>query len=219
MNERPSAKLIYPQWCVFNSQNNPNGCILALPGRGGTGTNMAMLYRYANLHKVMIVGVTPEKFEWYPQPYGAFDQEDAVLGLDKAIISVDRILWKIENKFGIPKERTAIVGFSAGGVMAIQAGINLPYNFAGIVCHGGAILEPNKVPSCNKDTPILLIHATDDEAFGWDERYLPMKDSLITNGYKVKTHERIFGGHRVLYRDISVAGSFLAQRFGVEEKI
>jgi predicted esterase len=87
--------------------------------------------------------------------------------------------------------------------------LRLPYHFPAIISHAGAILEPSSVPPCKKDTPFLLIHNQNDDVFDWHERYLPMKYSLVNNGYHVKCVEKECGNHKIYDDDVMEAVSFL----------
>ena len=207
-------KAIDPRWCyIKNVEVNPTTCLLTLPGRGGKGSNIASWHLDANLNETLIVGVTPEGQQWYPMPKGANDQEEAVAGQSEAVDSIRYILETIEKEYGITKEHVAIAGFSAGGVMAIQAGIHIG-GLAAVVCYGGAILDTDTVPEAKDNTPMYILHNMDDDNFDWYERYLPMKKALKENHYKAKFIERMRGGHQMKWEDITICGAILGHHFG-----
>jgi predicted esterase len=206
------SKRLYPRWCVLNSARNPDTCVLALPGRDQSGFHMAWCYDQEPLNNTLIVGITPEWFEWYPMPNGPHDQSNAVAGQKDGVRTIDQVLKQIERHFGVPAERTALVGFSAGAVMAIQAGATLPYKFAAVVSHAGAILEPDALPPCRDRTvPYFLFHNRDDGIFDWEERFLPMKEALRQNKYRVQTIERPQGRHSMSEKDLKTASTLVAR--------
>jgi predicted esterase len=175
---------------------------------------MVDCYDWPVLSNTLIVGVTPYNFEWYPMPNGIGDQRRAVLGLKEAVETIDCILSEINRHFSVPAERTALVGFSAGAVMAIQAAAHLPHKFPVVVAHAGAILEPEMLPVCRNKTPIYLFHNQDDSTFDWVERFLPMKNALITQGYNIRTVEGPAGRHMISEDDLVLATKTVAHHLG-----
>jgi len=195
----------------------PQSCLLVLPGRGIPGDAMEHFARHVELWKTLIVVLEPQHFEWYPAPNGPDDQEEAVAGQRENLKELQEYLARIERLWEIPREKTAIIGFSAGAVMAIQLCAYSNTRFAGAVCLAGAILEPNELPPAPNDTPILLQHNEDDDCFKWDERYLPMKEALGNKGYNVFHHERDFGGHNISLKEARLTQYFLASKLGYSE--
>lgn len=200
---------------ILRSRKKPLGCVITLPGRGGTGKEMVEIYKESRLTKSLIVGVTPPNRQWYPLPNGVGDQRAAVSGLDDAIDNVFKTLSRVRHNFGITSRNTALVGFSAGAVVALQVAARSEHPFAAVLCHSGAILEPDKLPLCkHPSTKILLIHSMDDTCFYWDERYVPMKEALRAKGYNFMSLEREMGNHGLYHSDMVVAGMFLAPLLG-----
>jgi predicted esterase len=190
------------------------GCIFLLPGRFGMATQLISNYYQAGLTETLMIGVQPP-LEWYPQPNGAEDQDDAVKGCaqtrDRLLDHLDQLI----GEFGLDRNTVALVGFSAGAVMAIQCGMEKP--FGAVVGHSGAILEPKNTPACKHPTPILLTHNRHDECFKWKERFLPMKRALLRNGYNVTTHvqrERFGWCHDLTRQDVLIATDFLGPVLG-----
>ena len=190
-------------WHILNSEKAPDTCVLLLPGRDNYGPLMGRAYYSLGLHNSLLVSITPVKYEWYPMPNGADDQEDAISGQVAAYHTIDGVVRRITEKYGIPRNKIVLCGYSAGGVMAIQVAAYSKEPFAGVVVHCGAILDPSMLPLCNcPETQFLLTHYEDDIIFEWFERYLPMKNALIAQGYKVYTLEQKHGGHLVGENDL-----------------
>jgi len=203
---------------ILRSRKKPLGCVVTLPGRDGTGKEMVELYKQSGLTKSLIVGVTPPNRQWYPLPNGAGDQKAAVSGIDAAVVNVFKTLSRIRRNFGITSRNTALAGFSAGAVVALQVAARSEHPFAAVLCHSGAILEPDKLPPCkHPSTKILLIHSRDDTCFYWEERYLPMKAALKAKGYNFMCLERDTGNHGLYRADMIVAGMFLSPLFGYKK--
>jgi predicted esterase len=203
-------KPIFPKICLYGQDEAPRACILNLPGRAQSGFSLAQLYRhYSLIPHTMVIGITPRDMEWYPMPNGVNDQEEAVEGQWRAIETVDHIVQIIEKRYGINSSKILLAGYSAGAVVSLLSAIHLKHHtFAGVVAHAGAILDTDSVIPCSIDTPILLIHARDDNTFDWYERYIPMKASLIRAGYTVYSREKDKGGHGLCKNDLILAGKF-----------
>ena len=208
-----SKKLKLHQWHVLNAKNNPETCVLFLPGRDHIGTHMGKVYKQFGLYDHLLVSITPIRREWYPMPNGIYDQEAAVMGLEQANQVINGVLDKIGDEYGVSRQNIILCGYSAGGVMAIYVATHSDECFAGVVSHSGAILEPDELPPCHCDTPFLLTHNRDDSIFEWYERYLPMKEALKQMGYTVFTQERPDGGHVIDEVDVTRAAHFMKACF------
>lgn len=178
---------------------NCDSCVLCIPGRGQHGQLIADYYSTKVVKNTAIVAPTPKNFEWYPLPNGPEDQSRSVQGARNAAEVLEELLDNELQDF--PRNRIALSGFSAGGVMALELASRTEEPFAGVLCHAGAILDTDGVRECSeekKDMPIWLYHQRDDEVFSWGERYIPMKHTLIEKGYSTISYESDFGNHRIL---------------------
>ena len=172
--------------------------IVLLVGRGQTASNMLEQYNYNNeLKKSVLVAIEPLN-EWYPCPNGIDDQEQSIEGLKFAVPQLNKLITNLQSEFNLTRDKIALVGFSAGAVMAIQLAANSNEEFAAVVSHAGAILDPDNLPQAKNKTPILLIHSEDDDCFSWEERYLPMKKALAIQGFNLSVNEVVHGGHYML---------------------
>lgn len=205
---------------VFQGAEKSHSCIICLAGRAGCGGRLAHHYQEAaELSNTTFVGVTPwsgKQVEWYPQPYSAEEQREAVAGLETARFFVERIIESVSKEFNIPRKRIALTGFSAGAVMSLYAVTRSDKDLAGAVVHAGACLEPNKIPQRKNDTDILLTHGKEDYCFDWYERYVPMKNALLKKGWSTFAFEDPKETHRVSYNDMITSSQFLAPRLGYE---
>lgn len=208
--------MIRGDWCVLKPDRKANGCIIALPGRGGHGETLAKIYDEVskkNDAPFLVIGLTPRKFKWYPMPNGANDQKEAVNGMERARIAIEETVYRVCDKFGFGHDKIALVGFSAGAVMAIQVAIHSIEPYAAVIGHSGAILEPDLLPVCSTPTPIILTHNKDDQCFSWEERYLPMKNALMDNGYKLRWVESKEGGHNIWDDSLDISFHYLMERY------
>jgi len=195
-------------------------CIVCLPGRHQTADFIMNVGRAMKLPDTLLVGLQPEDCQWYPQPYSAEVQREAVGGLPRARDAVMRATSRIVRGWPVKGKDIALIGFSAGAVMTLEVATKTPKPYAAAISFAGAIFEPKNVPprTDKNGCPILLVHNEGDECFGWDERYIPMRDALCDKGYDVTTSEGDWrGGHTIYISDMIEASNFLAKQFGIED--
>ena len=219
------------QWIIHEPEDgNYQRCIIALPGRGNSAELMVKIARDLQIPQTLVVALRPWYSAWYPQPFSAEDQEDAIKGIPKALQAVNQAIQRVIDGFKLPYNRIALLGYSAGGVMAIQTAVHRMHVatkhkthkpcFAGAVIYCGAILEPEQLPlapGIDRPTPFFLVHNQDDECFNWWERYIPMKSALYNCGYQVQTSESMSGGHMIKTPDIFRTSRFLGRCFGIQD--
>ena len=216
MEYQLNLPLLDPRWIKFNKRKRKH-CVLCLPGRGSHGIELAKIYKTMGL-KTLIIGVTPISRCWYPMPNGVGDQEAAIAGLEPAIMAVEQVVNKIWQRYGIPRSEIALVGYSAGAVVGLLTAMYSHDPFACVVSHAGAILDPAMVPHCQfPGCPILLTHSRDDIIFEWQERYLPMLESLQNNGYNVYTATEADIGHGITNRQFKIAKRFIEKILNIND--
>ncbi len=202
------------KWIIQGKTDNPVGCILALPGRGIPGSVMERFMYYTGLWRSLQVILEPEGYQWYPAPNGPEDQTEAIGGLAASRDLLERQIERIQKAWGFKKEQIGLTGFSAGGVMAIQMLAYSDAPYAGVFSMGGAILDPKALPKAKHKTPVLLQHNRDDDCFKWDERYVPMKEAMLAQGYNMEFSEGWEGGHNITQEEVHLARKFFSKLFG-----
>lgn len=190
----------------------PTHAVFLLHGRGGTAEQMLHIFEaLKEINNLVIFSLETEK-EWYPLPNGIHDQSEAVNGLSKNLPKLREYISKTLFEHKIKLENTILIGFSAGAVMALELAIRFQDSYKMVFCHSGAILEPENVQKCRISTKIMLIHHEDDICFSWEERYLPMRESLDKNGYNLEICEKIYGNH-LIFKDDVIATKNLINEF------
>jgi len=205
-----NQKLALLPWHVLNEHRKPKSCVVFLPGRANSGALMGKVYYKAGLREQLLVSITPRDYAWYPMPNGANDQVAALAGQERARLTIEDVVTRVQNRYGFSRRNIVLCGYSAGGVMAIQVAAKSEEAFAGVVVHAGAILDTEALPPCTcPETIFLLTHCRDDLIFEWEERYVPMKNALLEQGYNVWTLERDEGGHMVDENDLMQSKRFI----------
>ena len=184
------------------------GAIVVLPGRGGSGQGMIDRHK---LHDTKMIAYQPD-IEWYPMPRGPGDQTEAVAGASESAIALLDKIKAYADLHKIDTRKIALVGPSAGAVMALTLAVTSDVPFAAVVSCNGCILDPSIIPECrHPDVPIWLYHNKDDKCFSWNERYLPTKDALLAKKYPIVCKEQEMGGHDVSSHDLKDVTHFLSK--------
>ena len=105
--------------------------------------------------------------------------------VDKTLPVVQNHIEKIMEQYEIPAEKTYLLGFSQGAVVALHAALRMEKSFAGIILLSGYIAG-EEVPLNEHllDTPILLTHGSLDNII--DPRELDRTYQLLDDkGYNV----------------------------------
>lgn len=196
------------------SDKQGKGCVICLPGLGVPARYMFRFARHMELKRTTLVALEPYKLVWYPKPNGAQDQAKTVMGLPYAVRAACEAIEKVKKATGYTNSQIALVGFSAGAVVALQVAMQSYAPFAACVSLAGAIFEPDKVSPAKNQMPMILQHNKSDECFDWYERYLPMRYALKTNGYNLTLLERNGGGHTMYVDDAVNVSRIIAPLLG-----
>lgn len=207
------------KWVISEHEGRRKGCVIGLPGRGIPVDVMDSLCHHMDLPNTLKISLQPIYLRWYPQPNGVEDQENAVSGMKEATAILSRKIRQVQRAFRLRRNQIALVGYSAGAVMALQMVACSEQPFAAVVSLAGAILEPEEYPIAKNQTPILLRHAVDDDCFSWEERYLPMRRTLLDNGYNLYTNEKQYGGHGLTVNDAEASGRFVGAHLGYKNNM
>ena len=198
---------------IEEPKDSPLGLVVALPGRGVTLNEMYKFMLYSGLNRSIVSIIEPRNLEWYPSPNGPQDQEDAVIGCRLAVNPIKNRIKNLCRTYKIPYSKVAVVGYSAGAVMALEIAQRSKSEMAMVISIAGTILDPRKVPPAKNNTPILMKICRDDERFDWNERHQPAKEALIKNKYNLTLEERNYGGHNLSAEDAHMVYRLLSERF------
>jgi phospholipase/carboxylesterase len=105
---------------------------------------------------------------------------------------------------GIPLSRTWIGGFSQGGAMSLDVGLNLPV--AGVIVLSG-YLHPDNSPLTRPTPPVLLVHGVQDEVVPLTAAH-QSRDTLIQRGIKVQ-YQEFDMGHMIVPEVLAVVREFV----------
>jgi phospholipase/carboxylesterase len=143
--------------------------VVGLHGRGAAAEDLGGLvaqlddqrYRYLLFYGPLVLQMGDGlRYAWY-------DRERAEATVPAARARVTAALRECWVRYSGAPERTALFGFSQGGVMTLDIGLRLDQRLAGLVCMSGRLqptpdLDATLARARQREQAILLVHGTQD---------------------------------------------------------
>lgn len=182
----------------INPDTEPQASVIWLHGLGADGYDFVDIVPQLNLPKELAVRfvfphapIRPVTLNGGYQMRAWFD----IYGLDAAAPQdetgikqtqqlIDQLIKK-ELALGIANKKIVLAGFSQGGAMALQCGLNFPQNLAGILVLSSFLMLTDKLEKINKSSPIFMAHGEYDDVvpIKWGEF---SRDKLNNLGCKIQ---------------------------------
>ncbi|HEY9872970.1 MAG TPA: alpha/beta hydrolase [Candidatus Obscuribacterales bacterium] len=190
----------------------PAGLIVALHGFGANAQDLASVAPLLNLPNYQFLfpdAPFPNPYVsggrmWYSftQPQQSPQQGYQELAQSQQLLR--DWLKSLESTTGVPLSRTILSGFSQGGAMTLDVGLNLP--LAGLIVLSG-YLHP--IPESTNRTfpPVLIVHGRQDSMVPLSSAY-KTRDTLTTLGVAVQYHEFDMG-HEIRPEVLALIQSFV----------
>jgi phospholipase/carboxylesterase len=150
------------------STDQPVGAIALLHGWGANHHDLGDLAPYFNLPEYQFLfpnGIFEHEFSDTGKMWYSFtgagrltDRSVAELATSRKVLS--EWIKSLPNTTGIPLDRTWIAGFSQGGAMTLDIGLDLPV--AGLIVLSG-YLHPDQVKPLQAAPPVLIAHGRQDD--------------------------------------------------------
>lgn len=153
------------------SNESPEGLVVILHGWGANAQDVLALATYINLPTIQLVfpdapfphPQVPVGRMWYNFP-GDFNFQSTPGFRDRPDLSTSRqqltdFLKSLPDETGIPLSRTILGGFSQGGAMTLDVGLDFP--LAGLMVLSGYLHAPLQ-PHADQFPPVLMIHGGQD---------------------------------------------------------
>jgi phospholipase/carboxylesterase len=156
----------------------------------------------------------PMGYQWFPIPW--LDGSSPVEASIAARAAFDLLArWLDGAAAATPPERTMLLGFSQGTMMALQVGLRRPRPLAGIVGFSGRLLEPARLAAeITSRPPVLLVHGDQDQMVPF-AHLQEAADALAGAGVDIRTHVSPGIGHGIAPDGLSLALGFIRERFGI----
>ena len=188
---------------------SPKYLFVALHGWGSNASDLASLTPVLNLPQCQFIfpnAPLPHPHVEGGRAWYALETSDYE-GLEESRETLFEWLESLETMTNVPLSRTILCGFSQGGAMILDVGLNLP--LAGLCCLSGYLqFEPQ--PSESTFPPVLIAHGTQDEI-------VPLKaarqarDKLTAVGVAVE-YQEFDMGHEVQPPVIALMHKFISAR-------
>lgn len=179
--------------------------LVMLHGWGSNAQDLASLapalelpnYRYLFPNAPFTHPQAPGGLMWYDLSI----QDPA--GLAKSRQLLQDLLHSLPEQTGIPLSQTVLGGFSQGGAMTLEVGLNLPV--AGLIVLSGYLhgIDPAQTPQSRP--PVLIIHGRQDQVVPLSAAQ--MSREALSNG-RVDYHEYDMG-HEVIPEALNTMQQFI----------
>ena len=152
----------------------------------------------------------PMGYQWFPIPW-LDGTPEAVARASAAAAFAALDGWLDAVAVDTPPERTVLVGFSQGTMMALQVGLRRRVPFAGIVGFSGRLLEPELLPGeIVSRPPVLLVHGDQDPMVPFAS-LAEAERGLKAAGVEVATHVSRGVGHGIAPDGLGLALGFIRE--------
>lgn len=145
-------------------------------------------------------------YQWFRDAGWTFRDEK---GLQKAAEWLEDFLQNLEAETSIPRERTAILGFSQGAMTLLHALPSLSTPPACALSLSGALTVQPTVLGTKPTCPLLFTHGTEDDVLPAD-RTIEAAAFFEQHGYPVETHLVPDLGHGIDITTLGHITTFLA---------
>jgi phospholipase/carboxylesterase len=155
----------------------------------------------------------PMGFQWFPIPWlDGTPEAVAEAAAQAAFQALGGWLDAVALETGIPPERTVILGFSQGTMMALQVGPRRAAPLAGIVGFSGRLLKPELLAGeLRSKPPVLLVHGDADPMVPFAS-LKEAADALVTAGVETYAHVSRGTAHGIAPDGLGVALAFIRDR-------
>jgi phospholipase/carboxylesterase len=186
----------------------PAGLIVTLHGWGANAQDVASLLPFFNLPDYQFMFPDAP----YPHPHSPVGKawydlspENMYQGLAESRQLLIDWLQSLETSTGVPLSRTILSGFSQGGAMTLDVGLNLP--LAGLVVMSGYLHPGAGTVTQSSIPPILIAHGRYDEVVPL-QAALKARETVESQGVAVEYHEFDMG-HEITPQMLEVVRNFI----------
>ncbi|MFP4097553.1 MAG: alpha/beta hydrolase [Alphaproteobacteria bacterium] len=149
----------------------------------------------------------PDSYQWFSLQ--TRDPENLLEGVKNAYPLVESFLQSLVEKFDVPYEKVALLGFSQGTMTSLYTAPRLKEKIAGVLGYSGALLwDQDTNPDDLERMPIRLIHGQADDVVPVQSWHDAM-ERLKQNGFEVDGHTTPGLTHSIDQEGIDSGLSFL----------
>ena len=199
----------------------PKQIVVLLHGLGADGRDLIGLapeFEDALPDAVFVSPDAPNACDMAPMGYQWFSLREwtpeAILrGVQQAAPVIDGFIDSLLEKYNLPPEKLALVGFSQGTMMSLYVGPRYRNRIAGIMGFSGALVWGDAVEAGLHKVPVCLVHGLADPIVP-AAAYYHARERLLAEGFKVTGHISPALMHSIDYQGIAAARGFLTEALG-----
>jgi phospholipase/carboxylesterase len=214
------TKLSGPMLAPANGQA-PDAAVVLLHGYGSDGNDLIGLAPhwqgllpgalFVSPHAPEPADMTAAGHQWFAIDWSGDRLASRQTGVTKARPVLTDFLNDLWSQTGVTPERTLLVGFSQGAMMALHVGLSLPSEqmLMGIIGFSGALLPPDdfEAPGLARP-PVCLVHGDRDDVV--DPQHSHDANSLLTkSGLEVHYHVSPGTAHGIAPDGLAFASDFI----------
>jgi len=152
---------------------------------------------------------SPMGYQWFP--ISRLSPDEMRKGVESAADLLNAFLDTELQRYELPPDRLALVGFSQGTMMSLHVGLRRPVKPACIVGFSGTLA--GEAPKASPDTPpVLLIHGDQDPMIPVQALFTS-SGALAASGTSVQWHISSGLGHSIDEMGMMLGGNFLQMAF------
>lgn len=201
--------------------------VILLHGYGADGADLLGLADPLSPHLPDTAFVAPDAADpcannpfgrqWFPIPWlDGSSQEDADAGMARSLEDINAFIDARLSDEGLTPDRLVLLGFSQGTMMALHIAPRRDVTIAGVIGFSGRLLRPERLAAeARVKPPVLLIHGDADPMVPFEDMG-KAGDALVRAGFEVYGHVMKGTGHGIAPDGLSVALSFLRERFAAQ---
>jgi phospholipase/carboxylesterase len=198
----------------------PDALVILLHGYGSNGADLISLAPYwakalpgvafVSPNAIEPMREAPGGFQWFPLTTP--DPHMLEQGVRSAAQSVDRFIDRELEKYGLPPERLALVGFSQGTMMALHVGVRREKQIAGILGYSGVLVGARTLKEqMRSKPPVLLIHGDRDPTIPIPAMF-ESAEALAASDHGAQWHISYGVPHSIGPDGLDLGGAFLAMQ-------
>ncbi|MEP3046739.1 MAG: dienelactone hydrolase family protein [Roseibium sp.] len=198
--------------------------VIFLHGYGADGADLIDLGRIWQTSLPNAAFIAPDAPEYLPFealggrqwfPLDKRSPEEYRVGAEAVQPLLDRFLDQELSKLGLDERSLALVGFSQGSMMTLQAGLRRRLSPAALIAYSGLLPGLDRLSDIDTQSPVLLIHGDEDDvvpAYHLQGAEMALKAA----GVSVEAHIISGLGHSIDERGLALGGRFLANAFAAK---
>jgi phospholipase/carboxylesterase len=204
---------------ICNTEDRCNLLVVLLHGYGSSGDDLISLVPYLKADLAGAYWFAPNAiqampvfgYQWFD--YVGDDIEKMQSGIANARGTILDLIDKKRNLLGLSNDKVCLIGFSQGGMVAIDLALSVKNPFACAISFSGALIPHKNEHLIHKGTSICLIHGEEDQVVPFYHLGIA-REKLTSLGCKVESHAIAHLAHSIDMKGLQIAKDFLLKNAG-----